>query len=235
MKKIVAIEPFPTDKVYGDFSYSGDVHKMNGGKKEKFDSFLGAQALNISGLGCILDLDDPDQERIYKAITEGLEIKHAFSYKTDGKRGASQRFRIRDEEKEVEEFIKLRSSKKKLEEDIDAMKESGKLKNFALVLGVSGSENVVYANVLKMLDTPEGIKKVSKYINHNDRQVIELIHLAISKGNANEKEGVWKAKNEMYYINDVPMGLGLDQAVAFLKKEENANLYQALKDSILQA
>lgn len=229
---IVAIEPFEGDKVFGDFSYSGEITKLNNGKREVIASFVGANAFNISGLGCILDTNDENDALLLKCIQEGREIASFFNYKPDGTRGASQRFRIRDNEAEAKAYIKRREEKKAVEDFIETLKNSGKLKGFGLIFGLSGSEGIVYANLLKMCDEPNERKKLAKHVYHNDRAMIELIHLAMQDGDQANQKGVYRQPNGMYYINDVPMGLGIDQTVSFLKKEEE--IYQALKENYLK-
>lgn len=231
---IVAITPFEGDKVFGDFCYSGDITSLASGKKEIIASFIGANSFNISGLGCILNTEDPNDALILKCIQEGREIAPFFTAKKDGTRGPSQRFKIKDNEKDAQAFIKQRGEKKAVEDFIETLKESGRLRNFALIFGIVGSDSVVYANLLKMCDDENQRKILAKHVYHNDRGIIELLHIAMQDGNSAEKTGVYKLPNGMYYMNDVPMGLGLDQAVTFLKREESEGIYQALKDAYLK-
>lgn len=219
------------ERIFGDFSYSGEVHKESS-RKTKIASYLGAKSFNMPGMGCILNLDDPEEKMMYDCITEGYELKPFFVGKPDGTRGSSQRFKIEDQQADAAAYLANRKKKKELEKFIDGLKDK-RLMNFALIMGLSGSEEMVRSQLLMMLDSDDDREreKLAKYVYHKDRNILELLHVAKLEGKPTEKQGVYKTGQGLYYFNDIPMGLGEDAAVAFLKADKNSEIYQALKDA----
>lgn len=230
MGKFVTIVPLD-DRIFGDFSYSGVVHKFSD-RKVEIAKYLGVRSFNMPGMGCLLNLEDPDEKKMYDCITEGYELRPFFIGNPNGSRGSSQRFKIEDQQADATAYLENRKKKKELEKFIDGLKDK-RLMNFGMIMGLSGSEEMVRSQLLMMLDSEDekDREKLSKYVYHKDRNILELLHIARAEGKPSEKQGVYKTGQGLYYFNDIPMGLGEDAAIAFLKADKNSEIYQALKDA----
>lgn len=133
---------------------------------------------------------------------------------------------IVDVEKKAEEHI----AQKDLEAEVNYLiKKLGghELKSFARILGVNvatNSDNVIKRFIYDIAE--EDPDHVIEEYNHPDRSLKELLHAGREQGTFTMKNGVW-------YFNTTPMGSSFDQALVWLK--ENEDLHPTLRKQIFDA
>lgn len=237
MPKLVVIKPIDKHS-WGDLRISG-VHKDSKGKNIfdedlQPDGKIAPRTVTFMGTGIMLDLENPEHEKMFKVATETKGGKPFFTPLPNGSRGALQRFKIENIEEESNKYLEARERKVELDTFINNISKDEKaLRRFALIFGLKGSVSTIKANLYKMAEDNHSRPKLAAMSLHHDRILIELIYTALDAGSAGNKTGMWKDGKDLYYWNEIPLALGLYETVAFLKQEKNAQLYQALKDSFI--
>ena len=181
-----------------------------------------------------LNLDNEEQRLLFGLFSRTDQFKSIISPSKDKKYPGSVYY-IENPEEEAETWMADKKREVELVKSIDALTEND-LYKMGLVFSIKGSNTVIQATLYKKAATLEGRKDLTEVLYSHDRDLIELIAVAESKGDATQKKGLWRnPKTGVYAWNTQPIGLGTDEVIAYMKKEtelqyEIKKLY--LKDEV---
>jgi len=232
---LVVVKPIHKH-VWGDFTVSGALKGKD--KKPIWDEDLQADGKTIaprtvafSGTGILLDLENEEHQKMYKLMTEEKACAPRFLPNPNGSKNATQRFTIENVIEKATTYLASRERKAEVETFITTVaKDEGALKRFALCFGLKGDVSVIKANLYQMIDSDKLRPKLAELINNIDRPMIELVNVALSEGDSANKKGLTKDGREMFFWNEIPLALGMNELIAYLKNEKNADLYAAIKE-----
>lgn len=201
---------------------------MNGDKVER-DSY---PEIGFPMLGMVLDLRVNDNWILWEIINhpKNKAIKAIFTPNSP-----SQRYKIVDAEKDASEYIQSFENKVRMQSEVIKLKDRGDdadIRRVGRSFGITGSVNVILANLLEMPNTAAGLAKMSKYFMSPDKDLIDLIYTSLSTGNANDEQGLYLSTNGIYKYNELVIGTSFDDVTAFLKKAENKEIYAVLKKAV---
>lgn len=239
MANLVIIEPIDPQS-WGDLQVRGAIKGTNGHAIFKEDNYVKdgvnkvkARTIAISGTGVLLDMDDPEQVLVLKAIKEDKGVAPFFTPQPNGARGSKQRFTIKNISDDANSYLDSRERKVAVDTFIaNISKDEQQLRKFGLIFGLKGQANIIKAALYKMAEDDQKRPELAKMSQHFDRVMIETIYTCLDAGNKNEKKGLWQDSRKMFYWYETPLAIGLDGTIAYFKDKKNEDLYKAMKESV---
>ena len=186
------------------------------------------QTVGIHGLGTLLDMSNPEHRKLYAIFLLSDQFKGVISESKSNKYGPNSRFYFENHEMEAQKYLASLEVKNQIIDQVRGLNPQA-LQRIATWFSLGGSETLKKATLLKMADTEDGRKKLGEILLSPDRDLLELIAVAETKGNITKKEGLYKnGQTGVYYWNDLALGLGRGAAIAYLKA--NFELQSAIKE-----
>lgn len=184
------------------------------------------RSLGIHGGGMNLFMDNEEHRNLYAifAFSDQWRGKIATS---EGKRTAGARFYFFNPEMDAQKYL---ADVKRGDEMVDMIRglSNPQIDRIALWFSIKGSDDLKRASLRKMTEKEEGRKKLVEILLSPDRELLELIAMAESKGVPAQKEGLWLNKpTGIYYWNDGAIGIGKGAVTAHLKV--NVELQHSMK------
>lgn len=241
----VLLEPVHT-KVFGDHSVIqrpkwnpegiDEDGKKNGAmydEAESVEELKNTISYTIPGVGFALDMKNKRHKAIFEHLSHDPNQRGFYE---EGH--PSQRFRIIDLQKEADTYLASMKSKmiaySKINQLIETESGQVELVRMGRVFGISGSLNVIQANLMQAIEKPNELTKIMKHLMSEDRVMTEILHAALEIGNAAEEQGFYKSQSGVYYWYKFQCGDTLDKAILWFKEPSNEEAYNQLKNEVIE-
>jgi hypothetical protein len=218
----VHIKPIKKLKVFGDSFFSGTLIDSNGKKHDH----KGRKIFTIPGMGVMLNLDRPADKEFYEKVS-GPTLKRLFNPKNK----LAYRFDIIDMNKDADDYLAKEDVKTDLKSMVMKLTEL-ELKTIGFFFKMGSDLKIIKAGLYKKIDGDKNSREaVANFLQHVDRKLLEYVYHGLSEGDAASKKGLWKNATGLHYYEDVPIGIGEDSVVAFLKQtnDDAVLIYEVLK------
>jgi len=220
---IMAANQEDKQKTWGVVS-KGGWHTINRQMVEGWGPM--GRRVTLHGGGMNLFMDNPEHRDLYALFAFSDQWKGVISPAQD-KRYPGSRFYFFNPEMDAQKYL---ADVKRGDEMVDMIRglSAPQIDRLALWFSIKGSDDLKRAHLRKMTEKEDGRKKLGEILLSPDRELLELIAVAESKGVPAQKEGLWVNKpSGIYYWNDGAIGLGKGAVVAHLKT--NTELQHGMK------
>lgn len=220
---ILAANPEDKKKTWGYVTSSG-WQTINKQPVEGWN-YMG-RSLGIHGGGMNLFMDNEEHRNLYAIFAFSDQWKGKIA-PSEGKRTAGARFYFFNPEQDAQKYL---ADVRRGDEMVDMIRGLSipQIDRIALWFSIKGSDDLKRASLRKMTEKEEGRKKLGEILLSPDRELLELLAMAESKGVPAQKEGLWLNKiTGVYYWNDGAIGIGKGAVVSHLKA--NHELQHAMK------
>jgi len=183
----------------------------------------------IPAVGRMLDLNKEYDDIYLKIIKGNDDLNNLFQP------GPGQRFKFVDSEMDAETYLISLENKMSMIATIQNLKETGEdgaIIQAGRALGLAGSPNVILVQMFKNCEIESELIKMSEYFMSPDREVLDVIHVALENGDRETKKGLYKAANGIFKYNNITIGATMEEVVLWLKNDENIGAYLELKKLI---
>lgn len=219
----VHIKPRKGAKVVGDATFRG-IYFDSDGKALDYKK----KAFVIPGNGMVYDPTTPEGKVVHAMIT-CKALRPVFNPSAK----IRYRFDIVNLQKDAADYLK--NDELKTDYKSQVMKMSAmEIRTVGYMFKLGTDEQLVKAGLYKMIDSPDKNKmlQVGQFLNSPSRQLLMWVFFALFRGDAGNKKGLYKDKAGLYYYNEIPIGLGEDNLLAWIKRdaEDSNTVYNILKN-----
>lgn len=175
-----------------------------------------------------------ENDALLNLIENCKQLRPYFFGNEDGTNGSSQIFKIVNHENDAQNEIDAFDKEFEVMQKVKSMSDN-EIKLFGLLFGFTGSTKVINANIIKTMRAgKKQLETVIAKINDPDRPYLEVIHsyLDDANRNPNANEGLRKTDGNVYSLNGVVIGVGIEKVIAYLK--ENDNLFADMKKDCMK-
>lgn len=219
----ILIVPYPPKMLRdpSDTKYRWGGEKRSGymtikGKPIEGWDYMGS-TLSLDGGGLLLNMENEEHRRLYMIFKHSDQFRGVIS-ENKGKRYPNSRFYFQNNELEIIEYLKSVERSDAMVDRIRSLRPE-EVSRIALWFGITGSDELKRGSLRKMTETESGMNRLQEVLMNPDRQLMELVAVAESKGDASKKQGLWKNKaTGVYYWNAETIGLEREGAITYLKK-----------------
>lgn len=218
----------PSDSKYRWGGITNSGHMAINKKPIDGWSYMGA-SLTLDGSGAVLDMSNESHRRLYMIYKYADQWKGVVSERKD-KRYPNSKFYFQNNELEIQNYLKQMRASDEMVDRIRALRPE-EVVRLAMWFGIGGSDDFKKGSLRKMTESEDGMKRLQEVLLNPDREIMELVAVAQSKGDSNSKYGLWENKaTGVFYWNSESIGLGREGAIVYLKKNvelqrEMRNLY----------
>ena len=182
------------------------------------------QVVHIPGIGCTLDMSNPDHAAFYDILMFDKVLKGHHA-------NPESRFEWLDPEKDATEYLKSNENEMNMVAVVAGLKDKSiDIRRAGRALGLAGSDTIILAGLYQMCKAPATLVKLTEYFTSPTKNLLDIYYANIAAGSVQEKSGLYLSEKGTYMWNSIAVGRSLDEVILWMKNPENKDEYVQMKD-----
>lgn len=179
--------------------------------------------VHIPGVGMTLNLDDQDHKDLY-------DILHYDKTLLSHHNNVESRYKWLDTEGDAKDYLASMENEMTMVSMVTGLKgKKVEILRAARALGLTGTENIILAELYKMCKSTNTLLKVSDYFMSPIKNLLDIYYANLEKGSAQEKRGLYLNDKGTYMWNSIMVGRSMDEVIGWMKSPDNKDEYQQMK------